>query len=61
MREQDLYYRVTGRNGRKSFIYARVWDAEAFIAAQQREHAKEGSTVTPATEADYRNANWRKK
>lgn len=60
MREQDLYFRVTDKKGKQTVRYARVWDADAFIATQQRDNAKEGNTVTPATEADYRKANWRK-
>jgi len=60
----DLYLRRTAGNGRAIITHHFVWDAETFIASQQRDQrdlmakGKEGQTITIATQHEYRAFAW---
>lgn len=56
---RDLYFRVTGAEGKTHVEHARVWDADRFMAAQRERGIKQDKPedryiVTIATEAEYK-------
>lgn len=60
---RDAYIRTTRHDGRSTVTQHRVWDAERFLAAQQREameRARKDNTppdiVISATAEEYRRA-----
>lgn len=60
---RDAYIRTTRPDGKSTVTQHRVWDAERFLAAQQREAMERArkdnappDIVTPATADEYRRA-----
>lgn len=45
MAGRDIWIKTTDKHGKSSVSYHRVWDIGLFMAARQKEAAKEGGKV----------------
>lgn len=61
MRITTIYLRHTDQDGGSNVQEHTCWDAERFIASQEREYAKHGTKVERATREDHRTSTWAKK